>query len=292
VAGPDPITGTTRVVGVIGWPVHHSLSPVIHNAAFAALGLDLVYVPMPVALERVAEAVAGLRALGVAGANVTMPHKEAVADVVDERTPDAGLLRAVNTVVVQSEALVGHNTDAPGFERFLLDDLGVDAGGRRALVFGAGGAARACVLTLARMGAASVSVVVRSPERAEPARMLAEDVGARFEVLAFDAVEDAEADILVNATPLGARGEELPLPRLGATTVGVDLLYRPTTTPLQRRIHDAGGSASGGLGLLLHQAGLSFELWTGQPAPLPVMSAAALAALADDEQGRSAHPTG
>lgn len=291
-AGPDPITGTTSVVGVIGWPVRHSLSPVIHNAAFGALGLDLVYVPMPVTPERVAEAVVGLRALGVAGANVTMPHKEAIADVVDERTPDAGLLRAVNTVVVQSEALVGHNTDAPGFERFLLDDLGVDAGGRRALVFGAGGAARACVLTLARMGAASISVVVRSPERAEPVRMLAEDAGVRFEVLAFDAVETAEADILVNATPLGARGEELPLPRLGATTVGVDLLYRPTTTPLQRRIHDAGGSASGGLGLLLHQAALSFELWTGQPAPLPVMSAAALAALADDEGGRSAHPTG
>ena len=278
---------------MIGWPVRHSLSPVIHNAAFAALGLDLVYVPMPVTPERVAEAVAGLRALGVAGANVTMPHKEAVAEVVDERMPDAELLRAVNTVVVRSEALTSDTTPMrPGSSASSSTTSGSTPEDVVRCVFGAGGAARACVLTLARMGAASVSVVVRSPERAEPARMLAEDAGVRFEVLAFDAVEAAEADILVNATPLGARGEELPLPGLSATTVGVDLLYRPTTTPLQRRIHDAGGSASGGLGLLLHQAALSFELWTGQPAPLPVMSAAALAALADDEGGRSAHPTG
>lgn len=277
---------------MIGWPVHQSLSPVIHNAAFAALDLDWVYVPMPVPPGRAADAVAGLRALGTAGANVTMPHKTDVAHAVDERTPDTELLDAANTVVVTEETLVGHNTDAPGFERFLLDDLGVDPRGRRALVYGAGGAARACVLALGRLGARSVTLVVRSSERAQPVRPVAEAAGVELFVAGFDDVRRSEAAILINATPLGARGEVLPMPAIERTTVAVDLLYRPRTTPLQARVREVGGIAAGGLGLLLHQAALSFELWTGQPAPLPVMSAAALEALTEPGGGRAADPEG
>jgi len=121
-AAPAPVSGTTRVVGLIGWPVEHTLSPVIHNAAFAALGLDWVYVPLPVEPARVREAVEGLAALGLAGANVTMPHKEAVAALATELSEDAARLRAVNTLVVRGDAVVGHNTDAPGFSRFLQRD--------------------------------------------------------------------------------------------------------------------------------------------------------------------------
>jgi shikimate dehydrogenase len=278
---PGGIAGSTKLAGVIGWPVRHSLSPAIHNAAYRALELDRVYVALPVPPGRVPEALAGLAALGFVGANVTMPHKTEVARAVDERTPDAELLDAVNTIVVLEDGLAGHNTDAPGFERFLLEDLGVDPSGRAALVYGAGGAARACVLALGRLGAASVTVVVRDPDRAAAAGAVAEAAGVALRVAAFEDVEALEADVLVNATPLGAHGEVLPTPVLSDRTVGVDLLYRPATTPFQEAVRSAGGVSAGGLGLLLHQAALSFELWTGQPAPMPVMSAAALALLAD-----------
>jgi shikimate dehydrogenase len=136
------IDGATRTVGIIGWPVRHSLSPTIHNAAFAALGLGWVFVPLPVHPGEAATAVGGLRALGFAGANVTMPHKTDVAAAVDTLSDDARRLDSVNTVVVADDATAGHNTDAPGFDRFLRRDAGFDPVGRTVLLFGAGGAGR------------------------------------------------------------------------------------------------------------------------------------------------------
>src|SRR5436190_8732001 len=144
-----PVSGSTRTVGIIGWPVEHSLSPAIHNAAFRALELDWIYVPMPVAPSAVPRAIDGFAALGFAGVNVTMPHKTAVADLLDDLSEDARRLRAVNTVVVDGSLVKGHNTDAPGFDRFLRRDVAFDPAGCRALIFGAGGAARACALALA-----------------------------------------------------------------------------------------------------------------------------------------------
>jgi shikimate dehydrogenase len=270
---------------VIGWPAAHSLSPAIHNAAFAALDLDWVYVALPVPPGRVAEAVAGLRALGFAGANVTMPHKTEIADLMDERSEDAERLQAVNTIVVGPDGLSGHNTDAPGFERFLRRDAGFDPAGRRALLFGAGGAARACALALARAGLASLVVALRDPSRAEPLRRTLAGTVTEVSVVPFGDAPGRPADLVVNATPLGARGESLPSPSLGPDVLTVDLLYRPSQTPLLASARAAGGPAFGGMGLLLHQAALSFELWTAQPAPLDVMSAAALAALAEAEVG-------
>jgi shikimate dehydrogenase len=272
------IEGRTTTVGVIGWPVAHSLSPAIHNAAFEALGLPWVYVPLPVQPGRVAAAVAGLRALGFAGANVTMPHKTEVAGVVDDLSDDARRLRAVNTIVVGPEATSGHNTDAPGFERFLRQDAGFDPAGGTALLFGAGGAARACALALGRAGAARISVAARDPARADLAPTL-EGLGVELVLVPFERAREVRADLVVNATPLGILAESLPTPAFGPEVVVVDLLYRPPTTPLLTAAREAGARAFGGLGLLLHQAALSFELWTGQPAPLDVMSAAALAAL-------------
>jgi shikimate dehydrogenase len=275
------IGGGTHVAGIIGWPVDHSLSPAIHNAAFAAAGLDWVYVPLPVPPDGLARAVAGLGALGIDGANVTMPHKTETADLVDDLTDDARELRAVNTVVVRGDRLEGHNTDAPGFDRFLRDDAGVDPAGRTALIYGSGGAARACALALARGRVGRIVVAARDPVRAEPLRSLAERHGVpALEVVGPRGPDGIEVDLVINATPVGMRGEEHALPSLHDGVVVVDLIYDPGVTPLQRRAKESGAAAFGGLGLLLHQAALSFELWTGAPGPLDVMSAAALGALA------------
>jgi shikimate dehydrogenase len=278
---PGRVRGSTRKVGVIGWPIEHTLSPVIHNAAFVALGMDWVYVPLPVATARLPAALDGLGALGFAGANVTMPHKTRAAELVPDLSHDARLLRAVNTIVVGTDGLAGHNTDALGFERFLREDTGFDPSGRAALLFGAGGGARACALALSRGGLAELSVAVREPSRGEDLRATLEGSGTALRVVSIDHVSEVHADLIVNATPLGVHGERLPLPSLVPGVVGVDLLYRPSATPFQAEIGEGGGSVFGGLGLLLHQAAISFELWTGQTPPLSVMSAAALGELAE-----------
>jgi shikimate dehydrogenase len=275
------INGATRTLGVIGWPVSHSLSPAIHNAAFASLGLDWAYVPLPVRPGRLASAVAALRDLGFAGANVTMPHKSEAALLVDGRSEYAERLQAVNTIVVGQDGLDGHNTDAPGFERFVRQDVGFDAAGKRVLLFGGGGAARACALALAQAGATEIVVALRDPSRDDAIRYAVEGFAADIRSVPFDDAGGEPADLVVNATPVGLAGEHLPLPRLGPEQVVIDLIYHPPVTPLLAQARGAGAAAFGGLGLLLEQAALSFELWTGLVAPLEVMSAAGLAALAD-----------
>jgi shikimate dehydrogenase len=280
-AAPLPARGSTRTVGIIGWPVQDSLSPLIHNAAFAALGMDWAYVPLPVAPGDLEAALAGLPAMGFSGANVTMPHKTDVARLVRDLSEDAQRLRAVNTLVTGAAGLVGHNTDAPGFDRFVRRDAGFEPGGRSALIFGAGGAARACALALARGGLEALTVAVRDPTRAETLRAMFEGQLPAVRAVSFEEAGEVDSDLVVNATPLGAAGETLPHPPLRPGMLVVDLLYRPTLTPLQVAAKAAGASAFGGLGLLLHQAALSFELWTGLEPPLSVMSAAALAEMAD-----------
>lgn len=281
------IGGGTRIVGVIGWPVSHSLSPLIHNAAFAALQMDWAYVPLPVPPGNVLEALRGLRALGFAGANVTMPHKTEIAGLADELTDDARLLWSVNTLVVTTDGIVGHNTDCPGFDRFITRDAGFDAADKTALVFGAGGAARACAVALARAGLRELVIALRDPSHAQSLRDAVDDIGTKVTAVTFDEAPSVTADLVVNATPLGAHGEFLPIPALGPDVLVVDLLYRPRQTPLLAAARDAGASSYSGLGLLLHQAGLAFELWTGRPAPLDVMSAAAMTELAAPGRGET-----
>jgi shikimate dehydrogenase len=217
----------------------------------------------------------------VSGANVTMPHKEAVAEEMDELTDDAARLHAVNTIGLGSDRLVGHNTDAPGFARFLERDAGFDPTGKTAVLFGAGGAARACALALARAGLTRIVVALREPARAAPTAAALEGLATEVQAVTFERASEFAADLVVNATPLGAHGESLPLPSLSSEGLFVDLLYRPAVTPAQQAARATGAAAFGGLGLLLHQAALSFELWTGQAPPLEVMSAAAVAALAE-----------
>jgi shikimate dehydrogenase len=265
----------TTLAAVIGFPVRHSLSPAMHNAAFAELGLDWVYLACEVAPGSVPAALAGARALGFGGLSVTIPHKAAVLDAVDEASAAARAVGAVNTVVVREGRLHGENTDGPGFLASLTDE-GFDPAGRVCAVVGAGGAARAVVHALAGAGAAEVVVVNRTEARAGSAAALA---GASGRVgLAADV---GRADLVVNATPLGLAGgdaTELPLDPelLGPGQLVVDLVPNPAVTPLMRAARARGARVAGGLGMLVHQGALAFELWTGRPAPLGVMRAAAV----------------
>jgi shikimate dehydrogenase len=183
-------------------------------------------------------------------------------------------------LVVEGGRLHGHDTDVVGFDRFLRLDAGFEPAERSALIFGAGGAARACALALARDGLGSLTVAVRELSRADELRGSLEGFETELSVVAFDGASEHRFDLVLNATPLGAHGEDLPALMLGPGTLVVDLLYTPILTPIQVAARAAGGRAFGGLGLLLNQAALSFELWTGQQPPLDVMSAAALSELA------------
>jgi shikimate dehydrogenase len=276
-AGRPPLSGHTRVVGVIGDPVAHSLSPTLHNAAFETLGLDWVYVAFPVPRGRGADAVAAVPALGLAGFNVTMPHKEDVAGACHELTADAAALRSVNTVVALPDGrTLGDSTDGPGFLDALADDA-IGISGQSVLVLGAGGAARAIVLALGRAGAA-VTVAARRPDVAEAAAALAP--GGR--ALPIGAVDPSPFAVVVNATPLGmSGGDALPVDpeSLHGGHAVVDLVYHPADTPLLTAARAQGATAVNGLGMLLHQAARSFTQWTGQPAPIGAMRAAVTAAL-------------
>ena len=272
-------SGQTRVAGVIGDPIRHSLSPAIHNAAFRETGLDWIFVAFPVQAGDARIALDGVRALGIDGLSVTMPHKEAVAGAVDRLTPTARTLGAVNTVVREGSELVGHSTDGEGFIDALRADEGFDASGKRCAVLGAGGAARAVVLALAEAGAVDIAIVNRSPANAARASTLAADAGR---VGSLDDV--SQADLVVNATPIGmpslGGGSPLEQSHLRAGQLVVDLVYIPPVTQLMQVAREAGAHPVSGLGMLIHQAAHAFRLWTGHDAPLPAMSAAAIATLA------------
>jgi len=284
------IDGHTQLVGLIGWPVEHSLSPAMHNAAFEALGLNWCYLPLPVAAGQVETAVRGLAALGFRGANVTVPHKRAVMPPLQVIAPAARALGAVNTLLVDRDeegapAVRGTNTDTRGFIDALRQG-GFEPTGRRALVLGAGGAARAVVYGLLEAGVATVDVLNRTPQRAEAlvadlASALQAGEKLRPGLLAPDrlVVLAREADLLVNATPVGMwpaveRSIWPPEIDLPATLVVFDLVYNPLETRLLRQARQSGAQPMDGLAMLVGQGALAFELWTGQRAPLDVMRAA------------------
>lgn len=277
------IGATTRVVGVIGDPVRHSLSPPIHNAAFRALGLDWVYAAFPVPAGAGAQAIEAVRTLGLAGLSVTMPHKSEVIPALDELSPTALALGAVNTVYRRGTALVGDNTDGAGFIDALRFDEGFDPAGTRCVVIGAGGAARAVILALAQAGAADVVVVNRTPAHGAKAARLA---GPRGRLGTWDDL--LRAELLVNATPLGMAGvhpDAVPvdIDFLRSDQVVVDLVYKPARTPLLKAARQRGAVPVNGLGTLIHQAAHAFRLWTGADPPLEAMSAAALGALGGED---------
>jgi shikimate dehydrogenase len=266
--------------GVLGWPLERTLSPTIQNAAFRRLGFDWTYFAFPVPPAQLGAAVGGLRALGAIGANVTIPHKETVIEFLDEVSGDASAIGAVNTIQRSGDSLIGHNTDIDGFREFVSGDAGIAVSGARALVLGAGGAARAVVKALDDLGATEIAIVARSSERGGPLTELVGKARARVEswddrlALARDAV------VVVNATPLGTEGSD-PLEGAvwGQGQSVVDLVYTPPTTPLVVAARAAGADAWGGVGMLVRQAASSFQIWTGQDPPLETMSAAAVHAI-------------
>lgn len=261
---------------MIGCPVEHSLSPAIHNAGFAALGLDWEYLAVAVPDGRAARAVAAMRSLGLIGMSVTMPHKAAVVAAVDRLTPRAARLGAVNTVLRDGDRLVGDSTDGVG----LLDALAEHdwhPDGRRVVVLGAGGAARAAVAALGDAGA-EVVVVNRTLGRGEAAARLAGPSGRTGTPAAA-----ADADLILNATPVGMGGDAgLPLDPalLGAGQLVLDMIYDPAATPFLLAAANAGATAVGGLTMLVHQAAHAFSGWTGAAAPVDAMREAAEAELA------------
>jgi shikimate dehydrogenase len=267
-----PLSAGTTVVGVIGDPVAHSLSPLLHNTAFAVMGLDWVSVGFRVQAGHAGDALAGAGALGIRGLSVTMPHKESVAELVGQRSALSELLGAVNCVVRTEDVWVGHNTDGPGFVSSLRRN-GHDPEGMHCLVVGAGGAARAVVAGLAGAGAAEVVVVNRSPERAASAAALAGPVGR------VGRESDASSsDLVVNATPLGMgdpgeHGTAWPVApaHLHAGQVVVDLVYHPWVTPWMDAARARGARVANGAGMLVHQAALQLEAWTGLEVPVESM---------------------
>lgn len=272
-----PLSGHTQLAAVIGYPVRHSLSPAIHNAGFAALGLDWAYLAFEVAPDQGEAAVRAMIPLGIRGLSVTMPHKDAAASAVDELTPEAEALGAVNCVVNHDGHLVGHNTDGDGFVASLRTDHGFEPAGRRCVVLGAGGAARSVIVALAGAGATDIAVVNRTPNRAVEAARLAGEVGR-----VADVSEVAAADLVVNATSIGMGASpgndesdpaDLPVAPelLQSHQVVADLITHPRQTPLLLAAERRGATPVPGLGMLVHQAALAFSLWTGQEAPIAAM---------------------
>ena len=251
----------------------------MHNAAFVELGIDAHYVALPVRPEELADALAGLRALGALGANVTMPHKQTAAALMDELSPVARELDAVNTISFVEQRTIGDNTDAAGLRAFLASE-GVVAGVERAVVLGAGGAARAAVAALDALGIEGVTVAARRHEAARRAARL----GVRAAPLAWARAAEAAArsDLVVNATPLGRDGVADPLPGLmwAPRQRVVDLVYRAAPTPLVARARAGGARAWDGVGMLVHQGAESLRIWTGRAPPVGVMREAARRELA------------
>ena len=268
----------TRVFCILGYPVGHSRSPAMHRAAFEATGIDAVYVPFEVPPARLPEAIAGVRALGIAGGNVTLPHKEAVLSLLDEVEDDARAIGAVNTIVRERERLVGTNTDAPGLVAALVE-AGCDPRGRTCVVLGTGGAARAAVVGLARAGASAVRVWGRHEERAH---RLVESVAATAAAASVtpdlrrafdhaDLVIQATSATLENSPTAESFAAALPWDALPPHAVVNDLVYEPRETTVLRAARTRGLRTVDGLAMLAHQGALAFSRWTGVDAPLPVM---------------------
>ena len=274
-------TGKTQNLGVMGYPVAHSLSPAMHNAALQAAALDYAYIAMPVAPEQLKEAVMGLRGLGFRGVNVTIPHKTAIMEYLDFIDEDARIIGAVNTVVNKAGQLHGYNTDRIGFIQ-ALQQAGFQPAGKQVVLLGAGGAARAVLWGLIKERVASIHIGVRNPGKAQ---LLATEFQGTVPIEVFDWQDPGfqqglqQADFLVNTTPLGM------YPRLdGAPVVDwqyvspqafvYDIIYTPVKTKFLQQAEDRGCQILDGEGMLAGQGAAAFQLWTGQKADIAVMKQA------------------
>ena len=271
----------TKRLGIIGYPIDHSISPIFQQAALDYIGIDAIYEKWEVTPEKVGDFVNQLRAPDSLGINVTLPYKRAVIPFLDEVDEWATSAGAVNTIVNQGGHLSGHNTDGPGFLQALLNETGYDPKGTSALILGAGGAARGILLALVRGGVESIVIANRTLERAGELSRLSYDNGVASEAISIsgDALNEAasSADLIVNCTSLGmshgpaALGSPMSAAQIPATAIVNDLVYTPMLTPMLKEAAKAGATALGGLHMLIYQGVLSFKMWTGQDPPVDVM---------------------
>jgi len=280
------ISGKTGICGIIGDPIEHTMSPVMHNAAFKKLGIDCRYLPFRVTAEDLGAAISGLRALNIRGLNVTIPHKTAVIPFLDKLDASAERMDAVNTIVNDGGVLVGYNTDAAGFLQALLEK-GVEPAGKNVVVLGAGGASKGISFILAERGA-HLAVLNRHLDRAEDlVRRISQVIGSKAETMALSeanlAAVLARADILINTTSVGMVPgvAETPAPSglLRPGLIVFDIVYNPIRTRLLREAEAVGARIIGGLEMLAWQGALAFEKWTGRKAPVDLMREEAVKAL-------------
>ncbi|SEO35293.1 shikimate dehydrogenase [Propionispora vibrioides] len=273
------ITGKTKKIGIIGWPVGHSQSPAIQNAAFKAAGLDYVYVPLPVEPEHLEAAVEGLKALDFAGVNVTIPHKVDIMKYLDKLDESATKIGAVNTLVIREGVCIGYNTDGDGFIKALLAK-GVNPSGKKVVILGAGGAARAVVCGLLQQAVTSITICARDQEKAMHFLKLFSNSDKVTFCLWQEGTEFSEqlsaCDILVNCTSLGMVPKLDSQPfvdwqAVSKTITVCDLVYNPLETVFLKTAAALGHKIVTGDGMLIEQGALAFSLWTGCEAPVPVM---------------------
>lgn len=275
------IKASTKIYGIIGHPVEHSLSPSMHNNAFEKVGLDCVYLAFDITPGNLGDAVRGIKSLGIKGINVTIPHKQAIVNLVDEIDDDAMLVGAVNTVNNEKGKLVGYNTDVGGFLRAVKDDFDFIPTGKKIFLVGAGGAARAVIVGLCNNKASEIVIVNRTLSKAED---LAGEFGHHYPSTKLRAVslkdkdnvskEIKKSELLVNTSSAGMKGDNplnLPLGLLPKGACVYDLVYEPALTPLVKDARDLNLSSQSGISMLLYQGVDAFEIWTGKKAPVEVM---------------------
>jgi len=268
-----------ELVGVFGYPVAENPTCVMQQAAFEACGLQWRYLTIEVRPEQLADAMRGLRAFNMRGINLTIPHKVAVIPYLDRLSPEAELIGAVNTVVAQGSELIGYNTDGKGFLRSVREDAGVDPRGKRVVFLGAGGAARAMAVEMALAGASHITIVNRTPTRGEElARHLRErtNVTADYVPWQDEYVVPPDVDILINATSIGLFPNVTEMPRVAMSSVRRDLLVcdvipNPPRTAFLAAAEQRGARTLDGLGMLVYQGAIAFQMWTGVEPPIDVM---------------------
>ena len=282
----------SKLVGIIGYPIRHSISPVFQQAALDHHSLDATYQAWEVEPHSLPEFINGLRSPDTLGINVTVPHKEAVMSHLDQIDDWATMAGAVNTIINEGGKLIGHNTDGSGFIKSLEEHGHFSPEGCSVLIIGAGGSAKAVALALARRGVAAITIANRTLRRAQGLAELVRKHGPRVEAIPLVPPEDALAqaaatcDLLVNCTTIGMKHgpdeESSPIPAqlILSGALVYDLVYNPPETPLLREAARSGAATLGGLPMLVYQGAASFEFWTGKPAPVEVMLKAAKAALA------------
>jgi shikimate dehydrogenase len=272
------VSGKTGVVGIFGDPVAHSLSPRMQNAAIQTSGLDAIYVPFHVTAAQLCDAVKSIRAMSIRGVNLTIPHKEAACDLVDELDASAQMIGAINTIVNDNGRLKGYNTDGLGLLKALKQELGCDVAGKRVLLLGAGGACRAALVALCQAKVSWIGIANRTRNRSQ---QLIEEFSAKFSGTAFAEYElgssllntcDEPVDLLVNTTSVGLKGEDFGFPVVDCLKPGgavFDMVYAPEPTMLLNQARKRGLVAADGLGMLAAQGEAAFALWFGQsPEPL------------------------